>query len=465
MFVLRCLGFLALLFVAMPNARAEVRCRLEPGTLRFDDDYACVRDVENREGTTADFKLIPLEPDGQVYLSLGGEVRQRYEYTGDPLFGADPQDKSGVWLQRFMVHGDLNLGPHIRVFAQLSSAFETGRAGGPSPVDENKLELQNAFVDLNLSLGADAALTLRGGRQELRFGSGRLVDVREGPNVRRTFDAARVAVEIPGWRIDALAARPRRSRPGIFDDEANESQALWGVYAVGGEDWLPLGAIDLYYLGFEDNAGAFAQGTARERRHSIGARFHGTRRGWDWNWEAIYQFGSFGDGSISAWTMASETGFTLENRLWQPRVALSANIASGDHNPADADLGTFNPLFPRGNYFSQAAVLGPRNFFNIHPFLTVSPTDDWSLTADMNLFWRLETQDGVYSPAGQVIRAPSGSEERFVGSAVSLSSEVTLAENVTFTAIYSHFFAGDFIRTTGPSHDIDFIELTLQAKF
>src|SRR5690606_16679432 len=317
---------------------------LEPGTLRFDDDYECVRDVQNRESTPANFKFIPLEPDGGVYLSLGGEVRQRYEYTDDPLFGADPQDKSGVWLQRFMVHGDLTLGPHIRVFAQLSSAFETGRAGGPSPVDENKLELQNAFVDLNLSLGADATLTLRGGRQELRFGSGRLVDVREGPNVRRTFDAARVTVELPSWRVDALAAQPRHSRPGIFDDEANEDQALWGVYAVGGEDWLPLGAIDLYSPGFENNAGAFAQGTARERRHSIGARFHGTRRGWDWNWEAIYQFGSFGDGNISAWTIASETGFSFEDKPWQPRIALSANIASGDGDPADADLGTFNPL-------------------------------------------------------------------------------------------------------------------------
>ena len=26
----------------------------------------------------------------------------------------------------------------------------------------------------------------------------------------------------------------------------------------------------------------------------------------------------------------------------------------------DRDLGTFNPLFPRGNYFSELALLGPR---------------------------------------------------------------------------------------------------------
>lgn len=455
----------ALLLVAASAAKAGEECKLEPAKLRFNDDYECFRDPENRDAPPDDLKYIPLAPDEKLVLSIGGEVRQRYEYTHDPLFGANPQDKAGVWLQRYSLHGDLNLGPRVRVFAQLSSALETGRAEGPSPVDENKLNLQNAFVDLNVPLGQQSALILRGGRQELTFGSGRLVDVREGPNVRRTFDAARATVELAGWHVDALAARPRRPRPGVFDDEANHGQALWGVYAVGGEGWLPLGSIDLYYLGYEDDAAVFAQGTARERRHSIGTRLHGAERNWDWNWEAIYQFGRFGEGNISAWTIASETGFTFEDRPWRPRIALSANIASGDSNPANADLGTFDPLFPRGNYFSQAAVLGPRNFFNIHPFLTVSPAEQWSLTADVNLFWRLETQDGVYSPAGQLIRAPSGSNEKFVGSGMSLSSDVALAHNLNFTAIYSHFFAGDFIRATGPSKDIDFVELTLQAKF
>jgi hypothetical protein len=110
-------------------------------------------------------------------------------------------------------------------------------------------------------------------------------------------------------------------------------------------------------------------------------------------------------------------------------------------------------------------VLGPRKFFNLHPFLTVYPTDVWSLTADMNFFWRLETEDGVYASSGQLIRRPRGSDERFVGSALSLASEHQLADNLAFTVIYTHFFAGSFIRDTGPSEDIDFFELTVQLKF
>jgi hypothetical protein len=71
----------------------------------------------------------------------------------------------------------------------------------------------------------------------------------------------------------------------------------------------------------------------------------------------------------------------------------------------------------------------------------------------------------VYAPSGQLIREPNGSKKRFVGSAVSLTSEHELVSNLTFTAIYTHFFAGEFIRETGPSQDIDFLEFTVQLKF
>ena len=68
---------------------------------------------------------------------------------------------------------------------------------------------------------------------------------------------------------------------------------------------------------------------------------------------------------------------------------LSANVASGDRDPQRPRPRTFNPLFPRGNYFSEDATLGPLNFYNTHLFLTVHPSPAWSLTADYDLFWRL----------------------------------------------------------------------------
>jgi hypothetical protein len=61
---------------------------------------------------------------------------------------------------------------------------------------------------------------------------------------------------------------------------------------------------------------------------------------WDVNDEAIYQFGQFGSGAVNAWSVAIDHGFTLKNLWSQPRLGLRAAIASGDSNPADADLQT-----------------------------------------------------------------------------------------------------------------------------
>lgn len=433
--------------------------------LRFDEDYS---DMANRPRPSCwpdCWKYIPLDDYGRGYLTLGGEIRQRYEYTANPNFGEDPQDKHGVWLQRYSLLGDLHWNRRVRFFGQLTSALESGRANGPGPVDEDKLEWQNAFFDFSVQLPSSRKLTLRPGRQEIVLGSGRLVDVREGPNVRRTFDGARAFVTGSPWRLDFVAARPRLDRPGAFDDKTNNQFALWGIYATADKFLSCPGNLDLYYLGYENKEATFVQGTAHEDRHSLGARYWGESGNWSWNWESLYQFGNFGSSDIRAWTLASETGYRWSEQRWRPQLLLSINIASGDNNEDDEELGTFNPLFPRGNYFSEAAVFGPRNFYNFHTFVNLKPTPDWSLTADLNFFWRLETEDGLYSPSGQIIRKPEGSDSHFAATALSLTAQYTFSRGLVFTAIHTFVNPETFIQETEPAEDIDFTELTLQYRF
>ncbi|SMF03713.1 Alginate export [Tistlia consotensis] len=433
--------------------------------VRFDEDWSGFDAAAGAARPLDALKRMALGPDASAWLGLGGELRERYEFTGNPTFGEDPQDPHGVWLQRAVLQGDLHLGPQVRVFGQLSSALEAGRAGGAAPPDEDRLQLQNAFLELGQPLGQGGRIGLRAGRQELELGSGRLVDVREGTGVRRSFDAGRLIFATPDWRVDGLFGRPRRNEVGVFDDQADDDKALWGLYGVGRPGFLPFGKLDLYYLGFHDAAGRYQQGTADELRHSLGLRWSGRAGPWDVNWEGLYQFGRFGGDSIRAWTLASETGYRWPEAPLAPRAFLSANVASGDEDPNDGTLGTFNPLFPRGNYFSEAAVLGPRNFFNLHPGVELSPSDDWTVTADVNFFFRYSTADGVYAPSGRLLRASNGSGERFVASAVSLNSEYALTPNLAFTAIYTHVEPGAFLRDTGEHEPVDYLELTLTAKF
>jgi len=363
------------------------------------------------------------------------------------------------------VSGDLHLGADVRVFAQFLSALATGRAEEPGFVDQNQLDLAQAFFDLSHDLPGGARATIRFGRQELSYGSGRLIDVRAGPNVPRTFNGGRLILTFGnGWRVDGIAVRPTDLQTGVFDDGIDESQALWGFYAVGTVPWLPT-SLDFYYLGYHNDDSTYEQGTAAETRHTLGVRVWGERTGWDWNLEFIGQWGTFGSGTIQAWSVASDTGYTWHSVAWSPRLGLSANVASGDKNPTQRNLQTFNPLFPRGNYFSELSLLGPRNFFNVHPFVTVSPHRTVVFTADVDFFWRLQKGDGVYSPSGQLLRAGTSADPRYVSTELSLSATWQVNPHVGLTAIYSHSFPGGFIRATGPSKPIDFVEMTFRALF
>src|SRR6185295_3754013 len=112
---------------------------------------------------------------------------------------------------------------------------------------------------------------------------------------------------------------------------------------------------------------------------------------------------------------ASDVGFTFENAPLKPRLGLRANVTSGDDNPNNQDLQTFNPLFPRGAYFGEPALIGPENHIDVHPQLDFAITKTMTLTFDWDWFWRESTRDGVYGPAVNLVQSGQTSNARYIG--------------------------------------------------
>ena len=433
--------------------------------LRYDEDYRYLRDPTTHSDTFDPIKFVPLGSDDNHYLSLGGEVRQRYEYFHNPVWGQEENDPNGYWLQRYMLHADLHLGNRVRFFGQIKSGIELGREGGPRGADEDKLDLHQAFVDVRGWSDGHDGLTFRVGRQEIELGSSRLVSFREGPNVRQSFDGVRLAWHYGEWQIDGFATKPVQTKQGVFDDTWDHARSFWGVYAVGPLHPLPKAKVDLYYLGIDRKQARFDQGIGRESRQSIGARIWAKNQSWDYNIELVYQWGSFGQGSIRAWTTASDTGYTLESVKLRPRFGLKADIASGDRNPSDATLGTFNALFPKGAYFSEADLLGPYNLMDLHPSCELHLTERVSLISDLDFFWRQSTRDGIYNTPGNLIRTGGTSSARYIGNHASLQFAWRLGRHLSVTGQYLHFFAGPFLKETQPGRDVDFVALWVTYKF
>ena len=375
-------------------------------------------------------------------ISAGGQVREQYERFAHEEWGGGTPDASGYWLQRYMFNVDAQVWRRLRAYVEVKSGIELWRAGGPRPPDEDALDLHQGFVDLSFG-----PATVRLGRQEISFGTQRLISVREGPNVRQSFDGADLVIEHGQWRVDGFGTRYVGTDTGVFDDSSNTGRTLWGVYAVHETDAGGTAGVDLYYLGYRRNQASFDQGTGLELRHSWGVRAWGESTTVDYNTEAVLQTGTFGLSRIRAWTVASDTGYRPVPAV---RLGVRADITSGDADRHDDRLGTFNPLFPKGNYFGLVSSLAPSNHIDLHPQVTIDPRPDLVFSAMWLFFWRQQRDDGIYGIPGNLIRSGEGTHERFVGQSPGLEVEWQATQHLSVTGNLALFTAGPFIRETGP---------------
>lgn len=390
--------------------------------------------------------------------ALGGEVRQQYERFSYEEWGALPDDRTGYLLQRYMLHVTRRIGSRAMARVELKSGIETGRRGGPRVPDEDRLDVHQAYGEIDAG-----PVSVRAGRQELQFGSSRLVSVRD-LNVRQSFDAARVTVRRHSWQADLFGGRPVHTRAGALDDATDAGRALWGAYVVRQPGTSPRTGIDVYYLGYRRRGARFDSAAGLERRHSAGVRFWGQPRAVDYNIEVVGQWGSVDGSRIRAWTVASETGYCVPLRL-EPRVALRADVTSGDHDPGDDTTGTFNALFPKGAYFGQIASAGPANHIDLNPHVELHVRRDLVATVGWLMFWRQELRDGIYTVSGRLLRSGLATRARFVGHSPSLTVVWQRYRRLSLSGDLSAFTAGPFIRESGSDQRSLFIRASATYGF
>lgn len=452
------IGLPLLALTVTDAARAEDPVRPAFRTHRFDEDWRALCDPARRTRPLDPLKCLAL--GGGATLTLGGELRERGELVDNPGFGLEGSSDQAL-LTRVMLHGDLRLDDRVRVFVQLGGFYQIGREEGPSPTDADRLDLVQAFVDLNAKVAGGRA-TLRAGRQEISFGSQRIVSVREGPNVRRAFDGVRALWSAGVVRLDAFYLQPVLLRRAVFDDETDDREAFYGVHATTTIHG-PL-KLDLYLFNYRRLEARFAVGRGREERRSLGVRLFGQAGGWDWDAEGLYQWGSFAGRTIRAWTIATDTGFTFAGTPLSPRIGLKADIASGDRNPADGRLGTFNALYPKLPYFSEANLVAPANLMDLSPSLTISPDPKLELSIAWDILWRHTTRDAIYAPQLSAIAGSAGAPGRYTGDQAIFGFEWEASSAIKLSGQFVHLERGRALRSIG-GRNVDFAVVAVAAKF
>ena len=488
---------------------------------RYEEDYSYLRDPTSSTDPFDALKYIPFDPTGDVYLTLNGEVRFRYDNTDHKNFGianaAAPGTKSmgpvftlptgistnELYKERYELGGDLHLGPYVRFYGELYNGQQTGHdAGDPIPGNlRNDLAVVNGFGEIYDT--TDTTKTgFRAGRQEIFFGNDLQVRANVSTNLPSpVFDGFRAYRDWGFARIDAFAYNVVDFENGVLQDRDNAHTNLWGVYGsydlpkFSFADSDAKSSVDLFYFGWRSSAFANGKGsaiyndaafltggkivaatgagfiTSQDHRDTFGLRYYGEFGNVDYDWQGAWQTGSYAGLTVDAFAANTDTGYTFHDLPWRPRIGAHVDIASGGANKADGTMSTYQPMYPNTQYYAPNNEFAPTNFYDFAPRISVRPTEMIAAEYYYSLLWRYSEADAIYTGApwpggnGQnnyavTVLAPG----RTIGRQSDLRVTWTITPHLLMLAEFGVFDPGSAIRTAG-GRTTTYLDANLTFKF
>lgn len=405
-------------------------------------------------------KAIGLNPARDLFISLGGEFRPRSEVKRNGEWESEADES--FYSHRVMLHSSFQFKDRVMVFGQLHHALITD---DESYTQSDQLDVHQLFFQTKIFSGRGKSLFFRGGRQEILLGTGRLVSIRDGPNVRRSFDMGRLIFSNQrNNSLQLFVGREVKVPTDVFDNSSRGEPFLWGIHTSLQTPKI-LGATDLYIIGYHSNRNTYNQGEGEEIRHTIGMRRWGSLGSrFRYNTEIDYQFGSFADGSISAWAIEGDWHYLLPGKIAKD-FGLKVDYFSGDRSTNDSRLGTFNPMYNNPGYFGLITQVSAMNLFDIHPSAKISISENISVTAEADFYWRAQRDDGVYNGGRSLIRESGDDLARSLGYQAGAKLDIDFSRHVTLSTETYYFVAGKFIEQTGQSENTFYNAVTLWLGF
>ena len=383
-------------------------------------------------------------------LTFSGQVRARAETTNVEAYST-PLKRRGYDLTTLRTRLGLAVETNQKVngFIQLQDSRNWGSETTVA-TNMNLVDLHQGYVDV-LDLFAQP-LDLRVGRQELQYGDQRLVSPLDWNNVGRAWDGARLRWRGSNYTVDLFET--------VVKDVniAKRNGNFWGLYASCKA--VPKHEFDAFVFGRDQRDGTFTNehgtlGHLSDR--TLGARVKGTPDRFDYTAEADWQFGRKAGQRVRAWALAATGGYTFDHSL-KPRVGVEYDFASGDSNPSDNKVQTFDPLYPFGHsYQGYQDIFSWKNGHDFKGSVSVDPKPDWRVQADYHHFRLHHAFDAWYDATGAAIvaRSATGAPGKDIGNELDLHVKGKFREVITLWFGYSRFFAGSYVKATTTRGDRD----------
>lgn len=409
-------------------------------------------------------------------LTIGAKLRLRYEmrdpgdYRRPGTFGRpatdEISDSSDFIDERTRVYFDAQVVEKLRAYIE----FQDSRRFGEETsfvADTADIDLRQGFVEYQKIL--DQPLMMRAGRMEVpALGDQRLFSPLDWSNVSRSWDGVYSTYTPDDFWFGGFAVNFREAQTFGISPDADNDSILGGLYASyrGVKDH----EFDLYgyFRNQSDDVFTSEKGGPLGDRHdwTMGARIKGGFGGFGYTAEGVYQIGDQVDDDVRAWAVAGTAHYTFDMD-WKPKILGEYTFASGDDNPTDGVVGTFDPLLTFGHFYhGHMDLVGWRNIHSGKLALQVNPGEKWSVHLDGHSFWLDQNRDSWYNAAGAAVRRDTtGNAGSHVGSEIDLYTKFNVWKRVDFWIGYSHFFAGEYVNDTGEDFDQDWGFISSEVKF
>ncbi len=412
----------------------------------FDVNWKFLDDPEKSWGWTDGLKRQPL--GNNLLLTTGGSLWWRHMNETNARLSGINQDYD---LLRTRLYADLSYQDQARFFFEFIDSQRLGGELPPLRIDESRADILNAFVDIHLFETSHGDWYARLGRQELMFGSQRMISALDWANTRRTFDGVRFFNRTKETDLDIWWAQPVMPDAGHLD-QVDGNQHLVGAWLTKRTS-APRTA-DYYYLYAGNTAPTPQLGRAISETHvhTFGMRQVGNIDRWQYDYEGMLQLGEYGSEKIVAGSITAGHGYHFADLPMNPMFWVYYDWASGDSNPGSGDLHTFQPLFPFGHYYlGFADIVGRQNIHDINAHLNLFPANWITFSTQFHHYTLANSRDALYNPAGVATRQDlTGAAGRNVGNELDFLLNFHINPHTDMLVGYSKLWSGRFIRDTGP---------------
>ncbi len=394
------------------------------------------------------------------WLRFSGEFRSRLEGFSGGAFKVNNTDD--YLLTRLRINLKIEPKHWLKIFVQGQDSHALWKNQHPeAPPYQSAMDLRQAYLELGDT--AKGPIGFRVGRQELSFGEERLIGPSDWLNTPRFFEAARLTLRHGRYHVDAFASSV------IVVQAANYSKAqppndLHGLYG-GIDNLIPNSTIEPYVLWRLQRNQRTEQGTLGNLNYKAGGiRWAGKAPGlFDYSVEMVTEQGSMGIDSIGAWGGHWLVGHTFEQSQFKPRVYMEYNYASGDKNPKDGHIGTFDQIYPTGHdRWGLADQVGWRNIHDVHPAFEVRLHPKFVLKTGYHSYWLASATDGLYAATGALTaRIPSGAGGTRVGQEVDIQGVWQILPTLRLQPGFADLQPGPFLKaaTQGQAYRYPFLQV------